>query len=171
MAPGWPRSSELAILQPVILDRHPDAPTTDEDDDPDGLRDLRAIGYWMQPIACDVKNGRVPEDAPWLEEARLSPYLGWHLPDPYDFMDPSWDATERATVVAYLRAGQLQVVWYGISKCRFRCGEQDMGAACLSDGTYVWPEGFAHYLEKHAVRPPEEFVLHVLRKTQERVMG
>ncbi len=36
-----------------------------------------------------------------------------------------------------------------------------MGSMCLTDGTYGWPQGFAHYVEAHGVRPPEEFVRHV----------
>lgn len=40
----------------------------------------------------------------------------------------------------------------------------DMGSADLSDGTYLWPEGLAHYVEKHHVRLPAEFVKHVLEE-------
>jgi hypothetical protein len=29
---------------------------------------------------------------------------------------------------------------------------------------WVWPDGFAHYLQLHAVKPPQEFVDHVLRE-------
>lgn len=152
----------------MILDRHPDAPKTPEAIDRHGLLGLRAIGYWTQPVTCDIKNGRVAEDAPWVAEARLSPHLDWHLPDPYDFVDPSWDARERETVIAYLRAGNEHIAWRGLSACRFRCGEKEMGSACLSDGRYIWPEGFAHYLEMHAVRPPEEFIRHVLQEVERR---
>lgn len=42
--------------------------------------------------------------------------------------------------------------------------EVDMGASEFSDGVYVWPEGLAHYLEKHHVRLPQRFVDHVLRE-------
>jgi len=41
------------------------------------------------------------------------------------------------------------------------CGRHN-GSAELADGTYCWPEGLAHYLEAHQVRPPEEFVEHVV---------
>ena len=63
----------------MILDRYPGLP------DPDLLRDnsvgpklydLRAIGYWA--------NDKHP-----------------HLPNPNDFVDPSWNANERDTVFAY----------------------------------------------------------------------
>lgn len=130
--------------------------------------DLRAIGYWRSP-----------------EE----PFL----PDPRAFVDPSWDANERAAVIVYLRAGEVAVTWCGSAMCRFDCGvdpssaavaelktavpdadvgrlarivfaKEFMGGNDLTDGTFIWPEGFAHYLEKHAVRPPEAFVKHVLSR-------
>lgn len=37
-----------------------------------------------------------------------------------------------------------------------------MGGDDLTDGTYCWPEGLAHYLEHHAVRLPEAIVQHIL---------
>jgi len=42
----------------------------------------------------------------------------------------------------------------------------DMGRGELTDGVYVWPEGLAHYLEKHNVRLPQEFVDHVLKSIE-----
>ncbi|WP_433932784.1 hypothetical protein AB3662_01335 [Sorangium cellulosum] len=76
----------------MILDRYPGLR------DPDGFRDgsipdaeweewrkvydLRAIGYWA--------NERHP-----------------HLPNPHHFVDPSWNSSERATVIAYLCAGKV----------------------------------------------------------------
>lgn len=37
-----------------------------------------------------------------------------------------------------------------------------MGCCTLTDGRFVWPEGLAHYVSEHAVRPPEEFIEHAL---------
>ena len=42
--------------------------------------------------------------------------------------------------------------------CRF-CNEFN-GTGELTDGTYVWPEGLAHYVTEHNVRLPEGFVSH-----------
>ena len=131
---------------------------------PDGLR---PIGYCRHSLACAIKNGRLPEDMS-LEDALAMAQmtdLRLDLPDPYDYVDERWDAGERALVVSYLRAGARIVEFRGLSSCRFRCGvdQRVMGNACLSDGTFTWPEGFAHYLEAHHVRPPEEFVQHALR--------
>lgn len=116
---------------------------------------LPALGYW-----------RIPLDPLWLRGAS-STYIQEavaedKLPEPQDFVDSSWDAQERAHVAAYLRMGASVARWLGVSRCRI-CGQVN-GSTCLSDGAYVWPEGFAHYLEAHAVRPPSVFVHHVLSK-------
>lgn len=83
------------------------------------------------------------------------------LPDPAGFVDAAWAAPERARVLAYLRQGQPLNAQMGSSWCRFGCGEPRMGTADLTDGTYCWPEGLAHYLERHQVRLPAEIVGHV----------
>jgi len=54
--------------------------------------------------------------------------------------------------------------YMGYSTCRI-CGK-DNGTADFSDGFYVWPEGFAHYLSEHKVRPPATFVLHALGRVK-----
>lgn len=90
-------------------------------------------------------------------------------PDPHDWVDPNWDPKERAAVARYLRRGEESMVYPGETWCRFRCGIDDakMGTRDLTDGQWVWPEGFAHYVEKHHVRPPDSFVEHVRRRTLE----
>lgn len=37
-----------------------------------------------------------------------------------------------------------------------------MGRTDVSDGTFVWPSGLAHYVERHDVRLPPWFVAHAL---------
>lgn len=94
-------------------------------------------------------------------------------PDPHDCIDMGWDPAERSVVVAYLSAGNSMgprlppfhnVRWcqafLGFSNCRV-CGCRN-GSMEFTDGAYVWPEGYAHYLEAHGVKPPEHFVRHVL---------
>jgi hypothetical protein len=83
-----------------------------------------------------------------------------HWPDPVDFIDSTWDVDERDIVVDYLSRGFVVRAYMGYSPCRI-CG-RDNGALELSDGIYVWPEGLAHYLADHGVRPPEQFVAHAL---------
>jgi len=97
--------------------------------------------------------------------------LGWwfddqapgNLPRPQLLVSP-WPPSERAAMRAYLRAGQTLVAYEGRSHCRFGCGERDMGCSDLTDGTFVWPEGLAHYVDRHDVRLPERFVAHVLAR-------
>ena len=82
---------------------------------------------------------------------------GW--PDPRRFVDPDWDADERAETVSYLRHAMVARAFMGHSQCRF-CDAQ-VGSLELSDGVFIWPEGLAHYVEEHDVRLPERFVRHL----------
>ena len=91
----------------------------------------------------------------------------WHsyeeieYPDPAWFVDPLWETSEREIVINYLKSGVEFRGFCGISWCRFRCKENDLGSKELTDGFYYWPEGFIHYLEIHYVKPPQEFLDHV----------
>lgn len=82
------------------------------------------------------------------------------LPNPADYVDTEWNRHDRAMVIEYLRSAASVVGWRGYSTCRF-CGKWNNGTDCLGDAKFVWPEGFAHYVEAHSVRPPNEFVEHV----------
>ena len=90
---------------------------------------LRAVGYWYSVAQ--------PE-----------------LPDPATYVDASWPEDERRLTIAYLRSGPSCVRWCGYSTCRL-CGEtgRELGDADLTDGSWIWPEGLTHYLERHSVRP------------------
>lgn len=79
-------------------------------------------------------------------------------PDPRDWIDPDWDADERDATWFYFANGTLYRTAMGYSPCRI-CGKNN-GAVEYTDGTYVWPEGLAHYLYDHAVRLPEQLVDH-----------
>lgn len=82
------------------------------------------------------------------------------ITEPQDYVDTSWRGTDRLRVISHLSAGMFAEGWFGYAMCRV-C-ETENGAVCLSDGVWIWPEGYAHYVEKHAVRPPEGFVKYVL---------
>ncbi|WP_149866996.1 hypothetical protein [Solirubrum puertoriconensis] len=86
------------------------------------------------------------------------------LPAPSQFVDEHWSTEERRRVLSYLQQGRKLNYWAGYSWCRFQCGEPDdnMGSADLTDGTYCWPEGLAHYIERHHVKLPERIVAHIL---------
>ena len=120
----------------MILDFHPSARWN--------TGPHRFIGYWR--ALPELLQYASPRDS--------------ELPVPQDFVDESWDVNERAWVVQRLKAGTPFVQWRGYSYCRFGCQDHcPMGTQCFTaDGLWVWPEGFAHYVEHHGVRPPQEFV-------------
>ncbi len=72
-----------------------------------------------------------------------------------------WSESDRALVLSYLRSGTPLVDYPEPSYCRFECGEEAMGSRDLTDGAFVWPEGLAHYVERHDVKLPEHFLQHV----------
>jgi len=59
-------------------------------------------------------------------------------------------------MVVYLKSGQIVNSYRGMSSCRI-CQIHN-GSHDLSDGTYVWPSGYAHYVSAHGIKPPEKFL-------------
>lgn len=129
-------------------------------------RPLIEVGFWADP--------RDPGD---------------DRPVPSRLVDEAWGKTVGARAVAlYARSGFIESFELGYSFCRMNCrrgglsskavivgrnrsssssrmigGQQHnkfMGCCTLTDGKYVWPEGLAHYIAEHAVRPPEDFIQH-----------
>lgn len=100
------------------------------------MKQLIAIGFWNDGT----------DDCP--------------LRNPQEFVDPAWGAVEREEVFHYLRSGAEVAQYLGLSWCRFACGIDDgeMGSADLTDGVWIWPEGLAHYVARHEVRLPDEFL-------------
>lgn len=121
-----------------------------------GCSGLRAIGYWV-----DFRQEEPPYPPFFNLVVKLLTRACWSYPNPVDHIDETWDLLERTIVARYLRMGRVVHGGYGYAWCRI-CGVNDNGYRDLSDGTFVWPEGFAHYVEKHSVRPPKEFVEHVM---------
>ena len=80
--------------------------------------------------------------------------------DPHDLVDPSWEKSNRGKIIEYLKNGHVVDNYFGYSWCRFKCGIDDssMGDADLTDGEWIWPEGLFHYIEKHNVKLPDEFI-------------
>lgn len=85
---------------------------------------------------------------------------GW--PRVTDFVDEHWDESERDSAARYLQQG-LRAPWRsaGPSRCRF-CSKAN-GSNEKTDGVYLWPDGLAHYLRDHGVRPPISVTRHILR--------
>lgn len=101
------------------------------------MKRLEVIGHWFRPEAPST------------------------LPRPQCLVG-TWDAAARTAVLRHLRAGKVLVTFPDASFCRFDCGETAMGTRDLTDGRFVWPEGLAHYVERHDVLLPERFVQHVI---------
>lgn len=81
-------------------------------------------------------------------------------PDPRGLIAPDRDEDESREVAAYLDRGTMVQVWRGWSHCRI-CGHGQNGHADLTDGTYLWPEGLAHYVREHQVQLPRRFTDHI----------
>jgi hypothetical protein len=103
---------------------------------------LKAIGFW-------------PKNEEWSTDSSSD------LPDPRRLTCRSWRPHERPAILNYLRAGSVEGAYAGFSYCRFRLcltPRPRMGSRDLTDGEWVWPEGLAHYVERHAVWLPDEFL-------------
>jgi hypothetical protein len=112
---------------------------------------LREVGFWAG----------MSEGAVGLVEIFAHPTR----PNPADLVDRFWPSQERVRVITHLKRGREHASYFGTSTCRL-CGLADLGCKDLTDGVWIWPEGFAHYLEMHAVKPPQEFVDHALRQVR-----
>jgi hypothetical protein len=113
---------------------------------------LKLIGYWKPLPRPSPRRPRPPRiDVPDED---------W--PDVRELVDPGWRPGVRARIVRYLRAGHYFRGFLGSSYCRFDCGinrsPEGTGSCELTDGEWAWPEGLAHYVQRHAVRLPDEFV-------------
>lgn len=94
----------------------------------------------------------------WFNERAPSTY-----PRP-QLLVGAWHDHERAAVLRYLRSGETLCDYMGTAHCRFACSGVSLGSRDLTDGTWAWPEGLAHYVERHEVRLPERFVAHVMAR-------
>lgn len=87
------------------------------------------------------------------------------LPNPKAFIDKTWNKNERGKVITYLEESyHVPYFQCGASWCRlciFNKTPSDIGTQDLTDGTWLYPEGFVHYIRKHKVKPPEDFLAHV----------
>jgi hypothetical protein len=90
-------------------------------------------------------------------------------PDPRDLAPAQYPRELRSVVTAYLREGAVLREYLGYSYCRFGCGiaDSELGCSDLSDGTWVWPSGLAHYIEVHDVSLPPEFLSQIAMSVRE----
>ena len=109
---------------------------------------LKAIGFWITGLHDERQ------------------------PAPQEFVG-AMPADQRTRLAEYLAAGMTYESYRGLSWCRFGCGIEWalMGSRDLTDGTWLWPEGLAHYVRDHDVVLPDEFVAHALSKVTPRLPG
>jgi len=110
--------------------------------------ELKKVGFWRR-----------------TEDTKILGPTGELLPWPTDHVDHDWDMHEKMDVLAHMRInGKESNRYRGFSLCRIcECAN---GSCDISDGTYVWPQGFDHYIMEHDVKPPQEFIEHALLGTK-----
>ena len=86
------------------------------------------VGYWRK--YKDIEDTK--ENLPWPEEGNLS-------------------LEDKRKITDYLIKGKEYAAWRGYSICRI-CGQIN-GSTCLTDGEFVYPEGYAHYILHHNIVP------------------
>lgn len=81
-------------------------------------------------------------------------------PRPQWLVQPGWHTAQLEHILKYLHTGHNFVTCSGWSTCRFRgCREGECnGCGNFTDGHWYWPQGLAHYIERHSVILPEEFI-------------
>jgi len=87
-----------------------------------------------------------------------------HWPDPRDFVDLALTDDERLDIVPYLERGWVARAYMGKSTCRIF--GMDAGSLELTDGTWIWPDGLAHYVGEHSVKLPADFTEHAASTTE-----
>jgi hypothetical protein len=109
---------------------------------------LKAIGYWMTGLDDELQ------------------------PAPQELVG-EMPAEHRGRLIAYLAAGMIHEQYLGYTWCRVGCqiDPAQLGTKELSDGTWVWPEGLAHYVREHRILLPEVFVCDALTKPSPVIPG
>jgi hypothetical protein len=94
-------------------------------------KELNLIGYWKE----------------YGEDNYIDPAL---------LIDEGWEIDNREKIINYLNSGKFKTGYFGWSNCRIcKCRN---GGTELTDGVWYWPVGLAHYVEKHNVKLPDEFI-------------
>lgn len=81
------------------------------------------------------------------------------------FLCGEMDLSIKLKVIEYLKNGHRATYFMGYARCRFECElscRKELGCAELTDGQWYWPEGLAHYVEKHNVLLPPQFMQHLI---------
>ncbi len=124
--------------------------------------------------SCDCRHSRQPSINCSVKEKHPLPMLhgiGFFIRSLRDaeFPAPQELVVEDSRLLAvadYLDQGLVFEHYRGFSWCRVcRCDSGDMGSKDLTDGVWLWPEGLSHYLRRHSVGLPEDFIGHALAQS------
>lgn len=107
---------------------------------------LKCVGYWSTDSNALINT---PDLLP--DPADLASYVSSYVCP----LEP-----DENKVMNYLGSGVTFVHWRGLSWCRI-CNNEFNGSKCLTDGTWIWPEGLSHYISEHSLQLPGEFVEHM----------
>lgn len=80
------------------------------------------------------------------------------------FLTGEIDPFMKSQIVHYLKSGHRGIEFLGRARCRFHCKKSyssELENTDFTDGSWVWPEGLAHYVEEHNLLLPPEFILHM----------
>jgi len=124
-------------------------------DDPNSLDGRIPVGYW--DFSKPETRPEAFADPEWneSEEQRMVlEYLGIVNQREFGNHDDDEEATGNDLFPRELQR------WRGLHFCEF-CGAVT-GNSCHGDAQYNWPEGYAHYITDHHMKPPATFVTHAL---------
>ena len=93
---------------------------------------------------------------PWADEDHPN------RPRPEDHIDPTWDENDRGQVSSYLEGGFVVGAPLDLDGVCTLCGAKMYRGPMQTDGVYIWRTWLAHYVDKHNVRPPQQFIDHVV---------
>jgi len=95
----------------------------------------------------------------WAEDSKSL------LPRASDFIDEELSKKCRKKIINYLRLASHNGFNFtkGFSRCRI-CKTITPGSHEITDGEYIWPSGYIHYIMKHNVIPPPRFLKKMLRR-------
>src|SRR5579864_219982 len=139
-------------------------------------KNLRAVGYWRtdEPCPLHFPNPKFLVQPDWHADEidRIIAYLkagrrfmtwdGWSYCrfgcwDGVVDADDSGQDEEADSCDDLDDSGADEHAAWQEAKARY--GDPvNMGDCDLYDGAWIWPEGLAHYVERHSVRLPEDFV-------------
>ena len=117
---------------------------------------LKELGFWCSNEELLHDNDPVDSDRP-------NPLLlvddGWFADCPPALLTTiEWYLTH-----AFVESHELAYSFCRFSTCTLALEQpRVMGACTLTDGVYCWPEGYWHYVSHHHVKPPQDFLNHLV---------